>query len=83
MTGDGGLADRAFDEARRACKRELRKQRGLSALVILAGWAWTAFCVVGTVGIISDDHPWLVIFLGTAVWFLGLYLAYRVWGSRL
>ncbi len=83
MTGDGGLVEKAFDEARRAYKHELRKQRRRAALVIPAGWMWTAFCVAGAVGIVGDDHPWLVVFLGTTVWVLGLYLACRVWGSWL
>ena len=82
MIDERGLAAREFDRPRREYRRAVWKQRRNYAFAGIAFTAWTAFCVVGAIGLVGRDHPYLGALLGTAVFLVGVYLAIRVWGGE-
>lgn len=76
-----GHADKKFYRLKKEANRARWKRRFRLAVGCAIAWIWAAFCVVGTVGLVGRDAPYLVGLLATAVWCIGIYLAIRVWGD--
>ena len=75
--------EQEFIRLRKEAMRARWRRRARMCVFVIVVWAWMGFCVIGALGVVGYDHPYLGGLLATAVSIVGGYLALREWGRWL